>query len=262
MDHTCQSLRIGATGGHSAPYGQWVHSTPICLRFANAFDTLMIQALDSDTAVLRMVPVYSLIDTLRTPTNLVVTDEVIVAFDRERTLAVATAALEPFGLEAIHANPFNRTVFLATLVDGNEVSCVTAANTLFAEEHVRWATPNFHNATVPCSDPSDNYYPQQFWMPLIHGDSGWFVTNPYADTVSVAVIDDGVDTSGHLDLSTSRIDPGWDVAGFVSPPSPDSDPSPSPVDDSHGMRVTGILAAARNDTGLVGVDPWCRIRPI
>lgn len=94
-------------------------------------------------------------------------------------------------------------------------------------------------------------------MPLIQADSAQMVANPQADTVSVAVIDDGI--APHLDLDSSRIDTGWDVMASKSGGF-DGDPSPG-ASRSHGMKVTGILAAAANDTGVVGVNPRCRIRP-
>lgn len=226
--------------------------------FDQPIDPSLLDGLAMDPLINRQVPVYKLAGAMDTTAVLLVSDQVIVAFNSPLPLEEVSATLAPLGLIVVHANPFFETVFLTKLVPENRASCVEVANRLHSLKSVLWATPNFYGTTVPYSDPTDTYYPEQYWIPLIQADSAQLVYNPYADTVSVAIVDDGM--AAHLDIPSERIDQGWDVAGARNGETPDSDPTPAHY-HSHGMRVAGILAAAVNDTGVVGVNPWCRIRP-
>jgi subtilisin family serine protease len=69
--------------------------------------------------------------------------------------------------------------------------------------------------------------------------------------VKVAVLDTGVDLD-HPDLAANLL-PG---RNFV-------DPKKDPWDDNHhGTHVAGIIAAANNDIGMVGVAPEAKIIPV
>ncbi len=65
--------------------------------------------------------------------------------------------------------------------------------------------------------------------------------------VEAFVIDDGFDYN-HPDLS-----PNYDTARDYDYEGADADPYGNPVDDAHGTSTMGILGAARNDGGVVGV---------
>lgn len=69
--------------------------------------------------------------------------------------------------------------------------------------------------------------------------------------VDVAVLDTGVDL-GHPDLSPN-LAAGVNV---LSPRRPPAD------DNGHGTHVSGIIAAAQNSLGVVGVAPRVRIHPV
>jgi len=139
----------------------------------------------------------------------------------------------------------------------------------------------------PALVPTDPRYGEQWHHPLIHSPEAWDVTTGSRATV-VAVIDSGVDLD-HPDLKSKIfINPGEipdngkdddnnglidDVHGwdFLAD---NNDPSPSPdgkdndgngeADDqvTHGTLVAGLIAAAANDYGTVGVDWKARILAI
>lgn len=90
--------------------------------------------------------------------------------------------------------------------------------------------------------------------------SGWGITAfnlPKAwqytqgEGVKIAVLDTGCDLD-HPDLKDNLIQ-GFN---FVKPNSPPDD------DNCHGTHVTGILVAANNDIGMVGVCPKAKVMPI
>lgn len=96
--------------------------------------------------------------------------------------------------------------------------------------------------------PNDTFYPQQWHYPAINLPAAWDVVTR-ADCVIVAVIDSGI--RPHPDLT-------W-VAGFdfVSGDADPTDPgcSTNLDDHSHGMHVSGTIAAVTNNgTGVAGVN--------
>src|SRR5690606_16911643 len=89
----------------------------------------------------------------------------------------------------------------------------------------------------------------QWGLHLIQAPQVWG-TNAGAG-VNVAVVDTGVDLS-HPDLQGSLL-PG---ATFVPNTASAQD------DNGHGSHVAGVIAAAHNTEGIVGVAPSAQIRPI
>lgn len=69
--------------------------------------------------------------------------------------------------------------------------------------------------------------------------------------VKVAVLDTGVDLD-HPDLAQNML-PGYN---FIAPGKPPQD------DNQHGTHVAGIIAAANNQIGMVGVAPEAKIIPV
>lgn len=116
------------------------------------------------------------------------------------------------------------------------------------------------SAATPCpSNPGDPWSPssgQEASLGLRRiggsGDGQTPTRDRLGAGVRVAVIDVGVAT--HPDLS-SQLDQGRDfvpAAGGVS----------APITDSHGTMVAGIIGAADNDFGVLGVAPESRIVPV
>lgn len=71
--------------------------------------------------------------------------------------------------------------------------------------------------------------------------------------VNVLVIDDGVEAR-HEDLQ-ANFDPllSWNFTNNSD------DPTPGGVDDAHGTSVAGIIAAAQNGIGIMGIAPKARL---
>ena len=71
--------------------------------------------------------------------------------------------------------------------------------------------------------------------------------------VNVLVIDDGIDAR-HEDLQ-ANFDPSlsWNFRNNSN------DPTPSDKDDAHGTNVSGIIAAAQNKIGIMGIAPRVRL---
>jgi subtilisin family serine protease len=90
--------------------------------------------------------------------------------------------------------------------------------------------------------------------------SGWGITAfdlpktwqyTQGEDVKIAVIDTGCDLD-HPDLKDNLLE-GFN---FIKPGTPPED------DNCHGTHVTGILIAANNDIGMVGVCPKAKVIPI
>jgi subtilisin family serine protease len=119
-------------------------------------------------------------------------------------------------------------------------------------EHVAvaWAEPNavmLASSTVP----NDPYYASQWGHARIGSEDAWDL-HTGVDTVIIAIIDSGVDTS-HPDLA-AKIVPGFD---FVDD---DVDPDDS---NGHGTHVAGIAAALTdNETGVAGMSWGAGIMPV
>jgi thermitase len=99
--------------------------------------------------------------------------------------------------------------------------------------------------------PNDPYFGQQWHLTKIQAPQAWSVTTG-ASTVSVAVIDTGVDTM-HADLA-GKLLPGWN---FVN--------NSNTVTDviGHGTAVTGAIAAAANNSlGVAGVTWGGMVLPL
>lgn len=116
---------------------------------------------------------------------------------------------------------------------------------------------------VAATEPSDELFKRQWNLQMVRAPEAWATST--GKGVTVAVIDSGIDFS-HPDLAPNAL-PG---ASFVGCPTngpcgigswrlPGDDPSKS---NSHGTRVTSVLAAARNGSGMVGVAPDVKVLPI
>jgi len=125
--------------------------------------------------------------------------------------------------------------------------------------------------------PDDPLYPQQWEHQATGIETAWNVTRGSASVV-VAVVDSGVDYS-HEDLQANiwrnaNNQPGHDFvnvdtnaligAGYTLIAGEDYvGEDADPMDfNGHGTHVSGIIAAADNTVGIVGVAPGVRIMPL
>lgn len=108
----------------------------------------------------------------------------------------------------------------------------------------------------PATD-GDTFSSRQWGLDLIHAKDAHELTGG-SPSVLVAHIDTGVDAT-HPDLA-----PNLDVADSVScvGGAPNSDPAAWADDSGHGTHTAGIIAAADNEIGVVGVAPNVRIAAV
>jgi subtilisin family serine protease len=110
----------------------------------------------------------------------------------------------------------------------------------------QWGLKNTGNAISYYNSPVGTFGED------INVESAWDITMGSSNII-VAVIDDGVDTS-HPEFS-GRLVAGYD---FVND---DNDPNPLST-DGHGNACAGIIAAANDGVGVIGVAPGVRIMPL
>ncbi len=97
--------------------------------------------------------------------------------------------------------------------------------------------------------PRDNYYSQQWHLPMITADAAWNF-EAYGNEIRVAVIDSGC--SPHPDIAENLLE-GKNYF----------DGSTDVTDNNgHGTHVSGIIAAQMNGMGCVGVAPKAKIVPL
>jgi thermitase len=102
----------------------------------------------------------------------------------------------------------------------------------------------------PQSSP-DPYFSYQYDMSIINADDAWGLCNLNASSVTIAVIDTGVDLD-HPDLQANLL-AGYDFW--------DNDTVPEDG-NGHGTNVAGIAAAVLNGIRVAGVAPTAKILPI
>lgn len=154
-------------------------------------------------------------------------------------------------------------VYLVKLLDPASYDALSASTAMHDWPGVKWAEPNFLKEMQFSFTPNDPIFNQQQSLhntgrngALTDADvdapDAWDITRG-RDTVIVAIIDDGVDTS-HPDL---RIAPGGYDFG-------NNDSNPSPVGtNGHGTGCAGIVAAIGNNNYLIsGIAPECSILPV
>lgn len=114
--------------------------------------------------------------------------------------------------------------------------------------NIRYAQPNYRSTVEPCAYKTFDYFNELQWqlnkvVGVLDSASVWDFAG-LRRTISVAVLDDGVDT--HEDLPAERIIQGYDFAHD------DNDPTPWRR-SSHGMACADLIAAEHCDDSLLGL---------
>jgi thermitase len=97
----------------------------------------------------------------------------------------------------------------------------------------------------------DPYFSYQYDMNIINADDAWGLCSLYAGSVTIAIIDTGVDLD-HPDLQVNLL-PGYDYWDYDTVPEDGN---------GHGTNVAGIAAAALNGIRVAGVAPTAKILPV
>ena len=108
------------------------------------------------------------------------------------------------------------------------------------------------DSRVHVSEISEPYLADQWGVGAVRANAAWSVTR--GGGVTVAVLDTGVDAY-HEDLA-GQVVAGIDVTGWKAQAGGDVDPH------GHGTHVAGIIAAADNGVGGLGVAPEAKIMSV
>ncbi|MFD0050278.1 S8 family serine peptidase [Actinomycetes bacterium NPDC127524] len=121
------------------------------------------------------------------------------------------------------------------------------ANMLKKDSRIKGVQPNY---LVKASYiPSDSGYRKQWNVPMMHAEQAWDITRGSSD-IKVSVIDGGMQVS-HPEFQGRIITPYNAVTGTKTIPA-----------DEHGTHVAGIIGAAVNKSGTVGIAPGVSIMPV
>ncbi|GKU83524.1 S8 family serine peptidase [Niallia sp. NCCP-28] len=123
----------------------------------------------------------------------------------------------------------------------------TLADTLLKKKEIEFVEPNYK---IKASyTPKDSNYNKQWYLKKINTEKAWNTTKG-SSAITIAVLDAGMQT-GHPEFKGRITNPYNAVTGGNSL-------TPS----SHGTHVAGILAAANDNKGTVGVAPNVNIMPV
>jgi len=112
---------------------------------------------------------------------------------------------------------------------------------------IEYIEPNYEVTLF--GTPNDEYYTEQTNLHIINVESAWNI-GCYGNDVRIGVIDSGV--YNHPDLNGSIL-PGYNYRDNNT----DTDDT-----NGHGTFVSGLIAAQRNDIGIVGVAHKAKIIPL
>ena len=151
--------------------------------------------------------------------------------------------------------------YLITLLEGTDL--LDAWNRLLENERVLAVEPNYiaHAASIEDVDAYDPYENAQDWLESINAPAAWEEIAAGGKTpgedITVAVVDTGIDLR-HEDLESSLWSDGSGDHGYDFV---DDDTEPED-DNGHGTHVSGIIAAAKNETGVAGVAYGAKIMAV
>jgi subtilisin family serine protease len=157
------------------------------------------------------------------------------------------AAGSPYGLKVVgHVSALN----VAQVEFPTATSARRGLAALRRVRGVRFA--EFDRAVHALDVPADPMYRKQWGLTKIHAPAAWNIEVGETRSVTVAVIDTGVDVN-HPDLKQKLL------SGFNSV----ANSTDVQDDHGHGTHVAGIIAASTNNAvGIAGVSWGARILPI
>jgi hypothetical protein len=219
----------------------WIyHLKPECTYAAAASDLL------SDPAVNRVVPVYL---AAADSSWIIVNDIVIVRFQDHLTFDSCLAVIGNHGLTLLDTSLYKHNLWRCALEDTNDSDPFDVGNEIHALAETEWSCADVLVEGKLQSEPSDAYYPNQYYLkntgqtggtPEVDIDAELAWQIPLIDSsIKVAIVDDGV--ALHQEFPVDRILPGFDAAGYdATQYLYDFDPTPGYV-HGHGMACAGIV---------------------
>ncbi|UVE19162.1 S8 family serine peptidase [Pseudomonas sp. LS44] len=191
---------------------------------------------------------------------LVLTNEILISFDDESSDGDRKKLIKKFDGKVIEKTA---TFWKIYVTEPNEDAPLVLSREISNERIVKFAEPNFLQAAKFNQLPQDEpRFGDQWHLRNTGQRSGtpgadvsalgaWTLTTGSPD-IGIAIIDSGIDTT-HPDLFLN-IAAGWNFDT--------NDDDPSNKFDAHGTACAGIIAAAINGLGVVGIAPNCQIIPI
>ncbi|MBE9063136.1 S8 family serine peptidase [cf. Phormidesmis sp. LEGE 11477] len=141
------------------------------------------------------------------------------------------------------------------------------ANHLKRQPQVLLAEPNIIMAIAPLYRPTDDRYPQQWYLhhrggrdlasgSHVFAEKAWDITRG-SRSITIAIADDAFDLS-HPDLQgAGKLVAPRDFKNSDGLPTPATDKS-----ENHGTAVAGVALAEETGAGIVGIAPGCSLMPI
>jgi subtilisin family serine protease len=200
----------------------------------------------------------------------VATDEVVMQFAAGLSASAVGARVGSVGGRIVFRNPYVTNEALAQALDGDGVDLARRAQSL---PQIRRASVNFRVDTRGASAAAGGYDQERQWhLERVGAGKAWSQTTG-AQGVMVGVLEVGASFDlAHPDLSPRLRTPeaGWDFTGCQSeagggPQSTDLGPPPpcwaaiASGSGAHSTGVAGLIAAAQDGSGVVGVCPKCRL---
>ena len=188
------------------------------------------------------------------------TDKIFVKCNGEYTIEQVIAGIQEQVVSAELTYPESEVYTLTLNTKLNDVLALT--HTLFESGLCEFAEPSF----LRLIQPANPYYGNQWGFNntgQYGGNAGCDIKAPEAwnitkgsSNIKVAVVDEGVDLN-HPDLYSNLL-AGYDATDAYYGGADGS----MTGGNHHGTACAGIIAAADNDIGVVGVAPACKIIPV
>jgi subtilisin-like proprotein convertase family protein len=237
------------------------------------------RTLEADADVEFVAPVY------REPQSglrMVATDEITVRFKPGVSQDVIDIFNADQGITRAQQSRFVPNQYILTVSNPSDVLAI--ADRYHTSDLTEFAEPNFVTEAKKSALPNDEFLPEQWHLKNtgqgegkvgedVEAEGAWTMTSG-SPTITVAVIDDGVDID-HPDLkdniwtNPNSNDPdvhGWDFYNDNADPRPKQFAPPYDRlvgNDSHGTPCAGVIAAlGNNQEGVAGIAHQCKILPV
>lgn len=186
-------------------------------------------------------------------------DELIIRF-KPRTSQRNARRL----LERLHCYPkhVDGSTYLVGVPAGSDDVLLAIAAEFAGLPEVVFAEPNYLSpapvdAVAPDQEPlfANQWYCRNTGQQNgiagadINVDGAWAITMG-SPKIKIAILDSGVQT-GHPDLQAAIAIESWDFDN--------ADNDPTNLSDGHGTRCAGVISAAMNGRGIIGVAPLCKL---